>query len=73
MKRIWAWWLLAEQICGTLTVPPIDVAAVDRDVAGLVRESWLSSRAESFASKIRAAWLDSACRASVRVLTGNPR
>jgi hypothetical protein len=56
-----------------LTAPKIDVAATDRDVEALVGESWLSSRAESFAAKIRAAWLDSTCRACVRSLMSNRR
>ena len=73
MRRVWAWWFLAEQVCGTLTAPKIDAVAADREVEALIRESWLSSCAESFTAKIRAAWLDSTCRVSVRSLTGNRR
>jgi len=73
MRRVWAWWLLAEQVCGTLTAPRIDVAASDREVEALIGESWLFSCAESFASKIRAAWLDSTCRACVRSLASYRR
>ena len=67
--RTWAWWLLAEQLCGRITAPAIDVAAADRAVEALIRDSWLWSRGQSLASIVQAAWLDSSCRAFVRWLT----
>jgi hypothetical protein len=72
-KRLWAWWRLAEQVCGALTAPKVDVAAADRDVEAIVAASWLASRTASFASRFRAAWLDSTCRACFRSLTSRGR
>jgi hypothetical protein len=66
MTRRWAWWRLAERFCGGLTTPQVDVAAADRHVEALIRDSWLWSCAQSFASKLQAAWLDSHSRVLVR-------
>ena len=73
MRRATAWWFLAEEVCGRITTPKIDVTAVDREIQVLIRESWLWSRAESFASKVEAAWHDSRCRVCLRWLTSTWR
>jgi hypothetical protein len=70
MTRATAWWFLAEEVCRRITTPKIDVTAVDREVEALIRESWLWSRAQSFALKVEAAWHDSRCRVGLRSLTG---
>jgi hypothetical protein len=70
MRRATAGWFLAEEVCGRITTPKIDVTVVDREIQALIRESWLGSRAELFASKVEAAWHDSRCRLCLRSLTG---
>jgi hypothetical protein len=69
IRGTWGWWLLAERFCSRITTPAIDVAAADRAVEALLRDSWLWSRGQSLASKVQAAWLDSICLAFVRWLT----
>ena len=72
-KRAFGWWLVAEDICIRLTMPPTDVAASDRQFERLLRESWLWSSAENLAGKIRGAWLDSRFRSwTVRVRDDGP-
>ena len=71
MKRATAWWFLAEEVCGRITAPKVDVAVVDREIQVLIRESWLCSHAESFASKVEAAWQESWCRRCLRSLTSH--
>jgi len=73
MTRTWAWWLLAERFCGGIATPAIDVAAADRAVEALIRDSWLWSCGQSFGSNVHAAWLDSTCRVFVRWLTSHWR
>ncbi len=72
-KRAFGWWLLAEDICIRLTMPPMDVAASDRQFERLLRESWLWSSVENLAGKIRGGWLDSMLRSwTVRVRDERP-
>jgi hypothetical protein len=66
MKRLSAWWSLAERACASIVEPRIDVAASDRDIERLLRGSWIVSTIESLAAKLHAAWLDSLCRSLVR-------
>jgi hypothetical protein len=73
MTRATAWWFLAEEVCGRITTPKIDVTAVDREVEALIRESWLWSRARLLAWKVEAAWHDSRCHVCLRLLTGRWR
>jgi hypothetical protein len=73
MTRTWAWWQLAEQFCRRITTPKIDVTAADREVDALIRDSWLWSCGQSFASKVQAAWLDSTCRVFAGWLTSHWR
>jgi hypothetical protein len=73
MRRASAWWLLAEEVCGKIATPKVDVAAADAEVEALLRDSWLWSCGESVASKLQAAWVDSRCRVLLRSLTtGRP-
>jgi hypothetical protein len=69
MRRAWAWWLLAEEVCGKITAPKVDVAAADAEVEALIRGSWLWSCGESVAAKLQAAWRDSRCRILLRSVT----
>jgi hypothetical protein len=66
MTRTWAWWRLAERFCGSIATPKVDVATADRHVDALIRDSWLWSSVQSFASKLQTAWLDSHSRTLVR-------
>src|ERR1700687_1576167 len=63
VRRIFAWWFVAERVWAQVALPKTDVAAGDRDVEAVLRASWLWSCGESFAAKVHAAWLDSRCRA----------
>ena len=69
MRRGWAWWLLAEEVCGKITTPKVHVAAADAEVEALIRDSWVWSCGESVASKLQAAWVDSTCRVLLRSVT----
>jgi len=64
------WWRAAERVCAALAAPQTDIAASDRDVEALLRESWLWRRGESFSARIGAAWRDSTCRRVVRAIAG---
>ena len=66
MKRLSRWWEAAERACGLIVEPRIDVAASDRDIEKLLRDSWIGSTGESLAAKLHAAWLDSVCRSLLR-------
>jgi hypothetical protein len=67
-KRSYGWWLLAEDLCAHLTMPPTDVVASDRQFERLLRGSRSWSFAGSLAGKIRVAWLDSRLRSWTRRL-----
>jgi len=67
-----SWWYLAERTCASLTAPKRDIAAADRSVEALLRDSWLWRCGVSFNARIGAAWLDSRCRRLLRSFVGVP-
>jgi len=67
-----SWWYLAERTCASLTAPKRDIAAADRNVEALLRDSWLWRCGVSFNARIGAAWLDSRCRRLLRSFVGVP-
>src|SRR5262245_30455190 len=70
VTRIAASWSMAVRACAALFEPRIDVSASDREVEALVAASWIGGASESLVSKLRAAWLDSRCRALLRAVVG---
>jgi hypothetical protein len=70
MRSILAWWLLAEGVCARVAAPKTDIETADREIEAILRDSWVWSRAESFASKVHAAWLGSRCRRLARIAFG---
>jgi hypothetical protein len=69
-RRFRTWWSLAEELCGRIAAPKVDIANADREIEAILRVSWLWSRAESFVGKVHAAWLASRCRRLARMAFG---
>jgi hypothetical protein len=67
-KRLFGWWLLAEDTLGVLSAPRPDIQRSDREVDQLFRESWLFTAARGMAAKAGQAWADSRAIAAIRTL-----
>jgi len=70
LKRVGAWWRLAEGACARVAWPRTEVVRADAEVEALVRHSWIGSRVTRLMSSVDAAWIDSRCR---RILRGLAR
>jgi len=59
MKRIRSWWLIAENFCGRLSTPQIDIARADREIEALLHGSRIWCLGAAWSAAIHRAWLDS--------------
>jgi hypothetical protein len=63
IRRIHLLWQNAVTMAGALTVPKPDVAASDRAVELVVRDSWLFRAVDAVGGSVRNAWPDARIRA----------
>lgn len=59
MRRLFGWWRLAEDAVRLLSAPRSDIAASDREIAQIVRESVLCTSVRAMHAKAARAWTNS--------------
>jgi hypothetical protein len=68
IRRPFAWWFLAHDLCARLTMPRTDVTTADWQFERALRESRLWSLGGNLVGTIRAAWLTSRLRSILRII-----